>query len=66
MNDLSNNSTVGQMSGPRQRIEYFDYAKGLAILLMLLSHSAPGELINGWLFSFHMPLFFIVGGGNFR
>lgn len=45
-----------------KRLEYIDRAKGVAILLMLLGHAAPGEIINTWIFSFHMPLFFIVSG----
>lgn len=45
-----------------KRVEYIDRAKGVAILLMLLGHSAPGEIVNTWIFAFHMPLFFIVSG----
>ena len=45
------------------RIDYIDVVKGFAILLLLLSHSIPGEgLIKTWIFSFHMPIFFIVSG----
>lgn len=48
-----------------QRIESIDIVKGLAIFLMVLGHSYSGE--NGeyillWIYSFHMPLFFITTG----
>lgn len=54
------------------RIRYFDVAKGLAILCVILGHSAIeaqfvvpsriANLINSVCFSFHMPLFFILSG----
>ena len=54
------------------RIRYFDVAKGLAILCVILSHSAieaqsvaPSHIANTIVsvcFSFHMPLFFILSG----
>lgn len=45
-----------------KRIYYLDYVKGIAILLMLWGHTNPPALISNWIFAFHMPLFFIVGG----
>lgn len=45
-----------------QRVEYIDLAKGFAILALILSHTSPGESINTWIFGFHMPIFFMVGG----
>lgn len=54
------------------RIRYFDVAKGLTILCVILSHSAieaqsvaPSHIANTIIsvcFSFHMPLFFILSG----
>lgn len=45
------------------RHKYIDYAKGLAIILMLFAHTMSGEnMINTWIFSFHMPIFFIISG----
>lgn len=49
----------------RQRIEYIDVVKGVAIFLMVLGHSysdGNGENIILWIYSFHMPLFFITTG----
>lgn len=42
-----------------QRIEWIDCAKGIAILLVVFGHSVYGVL-RGAIFSFHMPLFFIM------
>lgn len=46
-----------------KRITYLDTAKGMAILLMVFSHSGIGPAtINQIIFSFHMPLFFLITG----
>lgn len=55
------------------RIQYFDIARGIAILMVILSHSiltagvvSPQGTVATWVFnvcfSFHMPLFFILSG----
>lgn len=45
------------------RLEYIDAIKGIAILLMLLSHSMTEEnMLSMWITSFNMPLFFIISG----
>lgn len=51
----------------RNRLMYIDIAKGFAIFLMVVGHSYTYALNNGaqiirWLYSFHMPLFFIASG----
>lgn len=45
------------------RVISIDYAKGLAILMLLLSHciSDVGHL-KTWIFAWHMPIFFIICG----
>ena len=50
---------------PSKRIEYIDAAKAIAIILMIVGHSYWKGAIphfNGFIYSFHMPLFFIVSG----
>lgn len=53
-----------------KRIDWIDCAKGLGILLVIFGHSLHYEsdqvLIRGIIFSFHMPLFFILYGMTFR
>lgn len=50
----------------RKRIEYVDVAKGIAILCVVAGHTFaaydPGSLQNKFIYSFHMPLFFILSG----
>lgn len=55
-----------------QRIRFFDIAKGIAILAVILGHSAieanlciphrAAQIAISFCFSFHMPLFFILAG----
>ncbi len=45
------------------RVQWLDIAKGIAIVLMVIGHAEgiPGT-VRGIIFSFHMPLFFLVSG----
>lgn len=47
-----------------QRLESFDILKGIGILLMIVGHLLMGQgtRIFDFIYSFHMPLFFIVTG----
>ncbi len=51
-----------------KRLEYADYAKAVAIFLVVLGHTHPGYLPGkDWLYldvcyAFHMPLFFVISG----
>lgn len=57
-------SVLPQKTG--RRIEWIDVAKGVAILLTIVGHSAQwGTVERNWIFSFHMPLFFILSGYTF-
>ena len=47
----------------KQRIDWIDAAKGVSIVGTIISHTAPpGSMARTLLFSFHMPLFFILSG----
>lgn len=47
----------------KSRRAELDYAKGLAILLLIISHCVQGEgVLKTWIFSFHMPIFFVICG----
>lgn len=46
----------------KERLPYIDVAKGIAIILMIWTHTVPGDSISTWVFSFHMPIFFIISG----
>lgn len=46
----------------KKRLQFIDVAKGIAILLMIAGHSGISTGAIHFIFSFHMPLFFIVTG----
>ena len=47
----------------QKRLDYLDMAKGIGIFLVILGHiEYIQEDTLKWISSFHMPLFFIVGG----
>lgn len=48
---------------PRKRLIYLDMAKGIGIFLVILGHiEYIREDTLKWISSFHMPLFFVIGG----
>lgn len=52
-----------------KRLRYIDIAKGMAILCMVLGHTYSIQekpFIFVWIYSFHMPLFFITSGILYR
>src|SRR6516162_8987779 len=57
------------------RLEWVDVAKGLGIALVVLGHTlrglvnagllnpeGPVQVVDRWIYAFHMPLFFILSG----
>lgn len=55
----------------KKRLEYFDVAKGIGVFLVLIGHLQGQDFFQyspyilpmcEWIFSFHMPFFFIVSG----
>ena len=50
-----------QADGQAGRVGYLDLAKGIAILSMVLCHTVTVPFtVLAWVFSFHMPIFFII------
>ena len=48
---------------PQKRLTYLDMAKGVGIFLVVLGHiEYIQEDTLKWISSFHMPLFFVIGG----
>ncbi|MBR1572305.1 MAG: acyltransferase family protein [Lachnospiraceae bacterium] len=49
----------------RERVTWLDVAKGVGMLLVIVGHTVGGnirgEMTRGIIYSFHMPLFFILG-----
>lgn len=48
------------------RIEWVDIARGIAIILMVAGHSTIPTSLSKYIWSFHMPLFFLVSGMFFN
>lgn len=40
----------------------FDIMRGIGIILMMLGHIPVEGFIYRWIYSFHMPMFFILSG----
>ena len=47
----------------KERLEYLDMVKGFSIILVILGHIYfRGVLVSKYIYSFHIPIFFIVTG----
>lgn len=50
-----------------KRLDWIDVAKGIAIILVIVGHTVPNPSpLRHAIFSFHMPVFFILAGYTFR
>lgn len=55
------------MGEEKKRIEWIDIAKGIAMILVIVGHVFNyGYFVRHAIFSFHLPLFFILAGYTFR
>lgn len=55
------------MSIVNKRVDWIDIAKGIGIFFVVLGHCVvKTDLIHKFIFSFHMPLFFILSGYCFH
>ena len=46
-----------------KRLHYIDIARGIGVILVVIGHLAKVyEGVGQWIYSFHMPLFFIISG----
>jgi fucose 4-O-acetylase-like acetyltransferase len=68
-------SDTHRQTNAHQRVDWVDYCKGFGIFYVVLGHvlgglvpggivtdSAQYRFIEGWLYAFHMPLFFFLSG----
>lgn len=51
-----------------KRLSFLDIAKGISITLVVVGHIVTDEsnIIRTWLYSFHLPIFFIISGFLFN
>jgi len=45
-----------------KRVPFLDIAKGITIILVVIGHSSLPHVVSKWIWSFHVPLFFMVSG----
>lgn len=58
MNGKAKNLDVKQ-----SRLSYIDCIRGAAIVAVVLGHTSQGDnFLRNWLYSFHLPVFFILSG----
>ena len=46
----------------KKRIAYIDTAKTICIFLMIVGHWTSNDILNRYIYSFHMPALFIISG----
>lgn len=46
----------------KKRIDWVDALKGFGIILVVTGHADTPESLMGWIYGFHMPLFFMLSG----
>jgi fucose 4-O-acetylase-like acetyltransferase len=46
----------------KKRLDYIDFVRGIGVLLMLVGHLGFGDGVYKIIYSFHMPLFFLLSG----
>ncbi len=50
----------------KKRLQWIDLVKGITIILVIYGHAmTPTELLRQVIYSFHMPLFFVLAGYTF-
>ncbi len=62
--DIPNRKQESQRKGLKiqRRVEEFDVAKGIGILLVVIGHNIPQGSLHEFIYSFHMALFLVVSG----
>lgn len=61
-NSKRGNDAMKAAQFDKHRIGYIDLAKGIAILSMVLCHVCNLPYVYAWIYSLHMPIFFIISG----
>lgn len=46
----------------KERLDYIDWAKTFCIFFMVIGHYTENRIVLSYIFSFHMPAFFIISG----
>ena len=49
-----------------ERLSWLDVLKGIGIILVAIGHIYSNRIVFNWLYSFHMPLFFLAAGWVYK
>lgn len=49
-----------------QRIDWIDFVKAFCIIMVIVGHTVSQSELRRFIFSFHMPLFFILSGYTYK
>ena len=49
-----------------ERLSWLDVLKGIGIILVAIGHIYSNQMVFNWLYSFHMPLFFLAAGWVYK
>ena len=55
-----------EQSRAEQRLSWLDTLKGIGIILVAIGHIYSNRTVFNWLYSFHMPLFFLAAGWVYK
>ena len=55
-----------EQSRAEQRLLWLDVLKGIGIVLVAIGHIYSNRTVFNWLYSFHMPLFFLAAGWVYK
>ena len=50
------------MTESKKRVDWLDIAKGLAMLIVIAGHTTNSSIVFNYIYSFHLPFFFILSG----
>ena len=50
----------------RKREEWIDMLRGFGMLLVIIGHSRCPDVLEKFIYGFHMPLFFVLSGFLFH
>ena len=68
MESVMNKCIPGNLEGKNGRIEWLDILRALAMYLVVIGHATDNnspDYYKFYIYSFHMPLFFMISGASF-
>lgn len=57
---------MDKLKSRAERLAWIDIVKGIGIVLVAIGHIYSNKIVFNWLYSFHMPLFFLAAGWVYK